>query len=245
MRGDKIAVYENALHQKIVFDNKFLFLESIDMTGTAGVHTAESLAFADGQVTISRQLAAKTIPCSFAFKNVKDDFYTKRRLEQIFNPKISGTLTVYTQKNKYQIDVYPQNVPTFQRDKVKYVYRFDVDFVADYPYWRVGDEQEIIGNSFKSANPLDIPLKIYYPADESTIYVTVNSKGFYLSARNFPVWVNTQNYTVTDENGNNCSQYISASHDIDEIFLKYGSNSIGRSNRNVRIFYQNLSLGEM
>ena len=66
MNGRKTAVWEDALGQRIVFDNKTFFLESIDMTGTSGVNTVENLAFADGQKTIKRKLGAKTIPCSFS-----------------------------------------------------------------------------------------------------------------------------------------------------------------------------------
>ena len=67
MRGNKTAVWQNGTGQEIVFDNRTFFLEDIDMTGTAGIHTVETLARADGQVSIAHQLAAKTIPCSFAW----------------------------------------------------------------------------------------------------------------------------------------------------------------------------------
>ena len=116
MRGNKTAVWRNALGQEIVFDNRTFFLESIDMTGTAGIHTAESLAMTDGQVTLDHHLGAKTIPCSFAWKDVKDDRWMQAYLTSLFNPTVSGTLTVYTREETYQIDCYPQDFPVFQRD---------------------------------------------------------------------------------------------------------------------------------
>ena len=52
MRGEKNVIYENSLGQRISFDNKKLFIESIDMTGTTGIHASESLASADGQTSV-------------------------------------------------------------------------------------------------------------------------------------------------------------------------------------------------
>ncbi len=147
MRGEKNVIYENSLGQRLVFDNRQLFIEYIDMIGTTGIHAAESLASADGQTSVYHQLGAKTIPCSFALKNINLDDYTKLYLESIFNPKLSGTLTVITKNDVYKIECRPQNFPTFKRDEVKFVYRFDVDFVADF---RFAYENRISGRRFNA-----------------------------------------------------------------------------------------------
>lgn len=175
MFGDKVVIWENDIGQSVTFDNEgTLFVESIDMTGTAGIHTVESLAMADGQVSVAHHLSAKTIPCSFAWYGEDDDGTIKRRLAQIFSPLHSGTLTVltshsgYSASAQYQIGCRPQNVPTFKRDTNLNVWRFDVDFVADFPYWRHGAEQVVTLNSSNvvvtSSCPFDIPPVIYIPA---------------------------------------------------------------------------------
>ena len=58
----KKVKYRNSLGQEVIFDNKIFFCERIDMTGTSGVHTSDTLAFSDGQITTNHQLSPKTIP---------------------------------------------------------------------------------------------------------------------------------------------------------------------------------------
>lgn len=249
MRGEKNVIYENSLGQRIVFDNKKLFIESIDMTGTTGIHAVENLAFSDGQTSVYHQLSAKTIPCSFALNTTNLDDYTKIYLESIFNPKLSGTLTVITKNDVYKIECRPQNMPTFKRDEVKFVYRFDVDFVADFPYWQKGAEIPLTLTSAEtfvySNNPIDLPMKIVFPAGVSTLF-NVNGKGFTLKAHDIPLTVDTQNFKVTNAGGQNCNQYIDATAQLDEVYFKYGQNKIICSPfNNVQIFYYNLSLGEI
>lgn len=249
MRGDKIVIYENSLHQRAVFNQKYLFCESIDMTGLSGIHSVQNLAFADGQATVSHQLAAKTIPCSFAFWNFQNDNYTKNLLENIFIPKSLGTLTVITKDNTYSIDCYPQNVPVFKRDEVKFVYRFDIDFVSDNSLWRKGNEISVTLNSAEtvilSDNPHDLPMKIVFPAGPATLF-NVNGKGFTLKKHTMPLTVDTQTFTVKDTQGKNQNQYIDATAELDEIFFHFGENKIICSPfSGVQIFYYQLSCGEM
>lgn len=249
MRGDKIVIYENSFHQKAVFNQKYLFCESIDMTGTAGIHSVQNLAFSDGQVTVSHQLGAKTIPCSFAFKNTQNDGYTKNLLENIFIPKDNGTLTVITKDNTYSIDCYPQNVPVFNRDEVKCVYRFDVDFVSDDSLWRKGNEIPVTLKSAEtvilSDNPHDLPMKIVFPAGPATLF-NVNGKGFTLKKHTMSLTVDTQTFTVKDNQGKNQNQYIDATAELDEIYFRFGENKIICSPfTDVKILYYQLSMGEM
>lgn len=249
MRGEKNVIYENSLGQRLVFDNRQLFIEYIDMIGTTGIHAAESLASADGQTSVYHQLGAKTIPCSFALKNINLDEYTKLCIESIFSPKLSGTLTVITKNDVYKIECRPQNVPTFKRDEVKFVYRFDVDFVADFPYWQKGAEISLslsAGETFVySNNPIDLPMKIVFPAGSATLF-NVNGRGFNLRKHTMPLTVNTQNFKVTNAAGQNKNQYIDATAQLDEVYFHFGENKIICSPfNNVQIFYYNLSLGEI
>lgn len=250
MRGDKIVIYENGLHQRAVFDQKYLFCESIDMTGTAGVHFTEQPALADGQAIVFSKLSAKTIPCSFAFKNTKDDSFTKTMLENIFNPKISGTLTVITKNHTYELSVRPQNQPTFKRDMVKFIYRFDVDFVSESSLWKMDSEITVpltaAETTLLSENPYDLPIKIVFPNCNSSTLFNVNGKGFTLKPHTMPLTVDTQNFSVRDVNGANQNQYIDATAQLDEVYFRFGENKIICSPfADVQIFYYQLSNGEM
>lgn len=248
----KKVIYRNSLGQEVVFDNKILFCESIDMTGNSGIHTTETLAFADGQVTTAHQLGAKTIPCSFALKDADRDIWLRDRLAAVFNPLVSGVLTVYDRENKYEIDVYPQNVPVFTKDKkVAFVWRWNVDFVADYPYWRVGvrhtiplthNSTKVIYNPCSVELPLEIDLK-----GRCTVAVSGGTERyFYIEPHpdGKSVTVNTKTYKITDESGNNVNYLIDANREIDKITLLPGENTVTfLSDNDGTMSYYHLSTG--
>lgn len=258
MRGNKTAVWRNALGQEIVFDNRTFFLESIDMTGTAGIHTVESLAMTDGQVTLDHHLGAKTIPCSFAWKDMQDDRWMQAYLTGLFNPTVSGTLTVYTREETYQIDCYPQDFPVFQRDSgVSYVWRWSVDFVADYPYWRKGTQRVHTLTSAQSTLvsrcPFEIAPDIYLPAC-GELWLAINGKGMTISAHEEAIVIKTETLEViTADDGENCNYLIDAQYEIDRLRIRYGTNTVIcalRSNNQLpdgesRLCYYNLSMGEV
>lgn len=260
MRGNKTAVWRNALGQEIVFDNRTFFLESIDMTGTSGIHTVESLALADGQVTLDHHLAAKTIPCSFAWKDVQDDRWMQNHLSNLFNPLIGGTLTVRTREETYSIDCYPTDVPVFKRNAVPYVWRWNVDFAADNPYWRKGTQRNVALSSLPLENggrvlvsqcPFEIAPDIYLPAS-GNLWIAVNGNGFSVSGHEESVIIKTGTLeVVTADTGQDRSYLIDAQYDIDRLRIGYGRNSItcglwsGGSPNGVLLSYYNLSMGEV
>lgn len=264
MRGNKTAIYRNSLGRELIFDNcGQLYLESIDMTGVSGIHTVESLAGADGQQTIESHLAARTIPCSFALLDPDNNGWIRRELAQIFSPLLNGTLTVYTKFDKYEIDVRPTNNPVFRMGEVDCVWRFDVDFVADYPLWRVGAPQvrtvPIVSIStstetiIRSDCAADIPPDIIVPAYQSSIALLQERRScFYLGARNYDVKINTRDFRVTKlSDGSNCSQLIDSNYDLSAIRLKYGDNTFkafctsGSGGQAIEFRYSRLSLGEV
>lgn len=259
MRGDKTAVYRNELGQEVIIDNWAILLEKIDMTGTTGVHTAEGLAGADGQYTVESRLGAKTIPCSFAIHGRRCDALVKEWLAQVFSPLLSGVLTVYTKRNKYSIDVKPQDAPSFERDQTApYIWRFDVDFVADFPYWRMGEELStgIVQSTTTIVSDCvhELPLRVYFPvpaSNESMLFV-LNDKGFSVSStiggtrRDFPIWVDTKNCTVTDADGNNTNQWVDETAPLNVMKLHYGTNTVGSYlATGYTVYYYKLSLGEV
>lgn len=258
MRGKKNLSYRNELGQEVVFDNRVLFLEAIDMIGTPGIHTAESLAMSDGQRTIRHQLGPKTIPCSFAVKDVGDVEWLKNRLTEVFFPKLTGTMTVLTMYGRYEIDCYPLNVPTFRMAENDGVWRFDVDFVADYPYWRVGDKKIISFSNavyhnvtIKSYCPYSIPIVAYLPANESDnkTHLYNNGTGLWLTGGHPALRINTKNFEIyTKQDGQwvkGGNQYISGSDRISNIEITYGTNTLYYEDNGAYIEYYDLSMGEI
>lgn len=244
----KTVIWENDKGLKAVFDNRRLFVESIDMTGTAGIHIVESLAFSDGQATIAHQLGAKTIPCSFALADKKGDMWLRQHLPLFFDPATEGTLTVYSGTDEYSIRCYPQSIPVFKRDAVPYVWRFDVDFVADFPYWSRGRKTiELEGHTtvVRSFSPFDTPVKISFPASNATPF-KINGDGFTLSSCEYPLIVDTKDFSVRDTQGNDRNNYIDATAPLDKIKLRYGQNTIFCPQYSgVSVSYDILSMGEI
>lgn len=261
-------IYRNALGQEVVFDNRVLYLEAIDMIGTPGIHAVEGLAGSDGQRTISHQLGAKTIPCSFAVKDVGNVEWLKNRLTEVFFPKLSGTMTVETMYSHYEIECYPLNVPTFKMAENDGVWRFDVDFSADYPYWRVGAERVVtIGSgdvdsgrllkTFKSDCPYDIHPTIIFPANSRGIVMNIASPnesraGFNIEPHDdFAIrLVSGPKFSmINTSTGASCTNYISASVSVGELLIKYGDNIVtvyyDGTIPELTISYHDLSMGEI
>lgn len=244
----KTVIWKNDKGLKAVFDNRRLFVESIDMTGSTGIHTVESLAFSDGQTTIAHQLGAKTIPCSFALADKKGDMWLRQHLPLFFDPKTEGTLTVYSGTEQYSIRCYPQNIPVFKRDAVPYVWRFDVDFVADFPYWSRGKRSiqlAYYSTAVKSSSPFDTPVRIAFPAGSATPF-EINGKGCTIASRDVPVVIDTKDFSVRDAQGNDKNYLIDATAPLDEMYLKYGDNNIFCPvYTGVEVSFDILSMGEI
>lgn len=258
MRGKKNLAWRNELGQEVVFDNRVLFLEAIDMIGTPGIHTAESLAMSDGQRTIRHQLGAKTIPCSFAIKDVGNVEWLKNRLTEVFFPKLSGTMTVETMYGHYEIECYPLNVPTFKMAENDGVWRFDVDFVADDPYWRKGGEhvRTLTGPSHEtlmSSCPFDIYPVIEFPAaDNSRVIAFKNSLGentIHIVEHDFPIRLTTKPFSMLNMNTNtSCTNYLTTSQQVGNLVIRYGENKIQGVTgyiTDIVIRYYELSMGEI
>lgn len=252
MQGKKNLIYRNSFGQEAVFDNRTLFLEAIDMVGTPIAHSTETLAFADGQQTTAHQLGAKVIPCSLAIKCVKNVEWLKRRLAQVFSDPKGGTMTVLTEYSRYEIDCYPLNVPTFAVAENDGVYRFDVDFVADYPYWREGDIKEYtfgsVGITISSDCTYALPLMITLPAAESPVFFYNNGTGIWVKAHENPLRINTKNYEVWERitgvwtKGGN--RFLDPSMSMDNVNIVYGTNAL-QSAEGVSFSFYNLSIGEV
>lgn len=262
MRGKKNLSYRNELGQEVVFDNRVLYLEAIDMIGTPGIHTAESLAMSDGQRTIRHQLGPKTIPCSFAVKDVGNVEWLKNRLTEVFFPKLSSTMTVETMYGHYEIECYPLNVPTFRMAENDGVWRFDVDFVADYPYWRKGAKQSITFtrgavNSYyiQSRCPYEICPDIYLPASLSSTQMTIKASdvvgGPTLSflAHDFSITLSTRKFDMRNANtGELCTNYLNPNVPVDDMRIRYGKNFVkvlSGVQDGIVVSWYDLSMGEI
>lgn len=235
--GIKKIRYTNSLGVSIDFDNKKLFCENMDLTGMPGTFSVDAFAYTNGQITTSRSIGGRTIPCSFALVDRNDDESLRNKLAAAFSPLLTGTLRIQTGNdmhgNVYEIDVYSSAVPVFKRDSgVWYVWRWDVNFVADYPFFRKHrpnivrlSERETVVASYST---IDVPIKITFPQTAQFRNVTTGT-GFNVRAAEghpFPITVDTAAFTITDSNGDDAGSAVSISDDISRVLLIPGNNTI-------------------
>ncbi len=216
---------------------KPFFLERIDAVSIQGAFSTDVLAQSVGQITVSKTLAARSIVCDFGLfltdKESRDKILND--MVALFNPLSNGVLKIETSNNTYEIDCYPNAVPSIQKnDNVYSVYRFTVDFICDYPYFR---KSGLITKNLKPKNgytdiysnsAVDTPVEIVVPAN--TGYpINNNTIGSGFTVNNpsdKKIFINTKDFTVIDEDGKDVSNYIDATADLGDFYLKYGYNHI-------------------
>lgn len=211
-----------------------LFCEEIDLTGTAGVFSSDNLVFSDGQVTTEVDLAPKTIPASFAFRDRFNDAYKRYRLEALFSPKYKGVLTVFNDHDVFSIDCRPKDIPVFKRSRDNpRIWRWDVEFSADFPYFRKGTVQnrKIITSAYtniRSTSLCNVPIEITFCAGTPFQNQTIGaSSGFSISmCGNESVTVNTQDFSVINQDGQKVNNCIDSTARLDNLCLLPGNNNI-------------------
>lgn len=232
------------------WDKAPLYLESIDATSLSGNFAVSTLARSVGQVTDYRTVGSRTIICNCAVW-VTDGDQILDEIIALFNPLRTGTLTITTDSGEYEIDCYPQAVPQIKNDdNRKDIYRFEVDFVCDYPFFRESHnvKKNLNAGTTKiySDSVIDTPVEIAIPArDTETLFVLANSVGnFALSVLpcSEQITVDTKTFTAVSENGQDISNKIAVASQIEDFKLVYGLNSI-TSSVPFTLCYYNLTLG--
>lgn len=234
----KMVKYKNENGLSLCFKNKKpYYFEKIDATGLGADFASDELARAVGQITTYKKIKAKTIPCDFAvwFTSEADKTDKLNYLINLFNPLSDGVLTLVTDTETYEIGCYPSAVPSIAKDdNVRTVYRFTVDFICDYPYFKqVGIINKPLENGINIINSSSIPntpVKIYIPdCSEGAIIQFQNTLGnntIKLLAVEGAVTVNTEKFTATAENGEDVTNKIDLSSKIENCMLTYGKNKI-------------------
>lgn len=241
--------FKNCYGEEIVFKKHYpLYFEAINTFGISGRFAVQELAFCDGQQTINYSASGKTILAKFAYWDKENDIFMRKKLERVFTPLRPGTLTVYDDWDKYEITVYPSGVPDFSEPGRK-VYKWDVNFVADDPYWkRMPPKKENLKpvllddydppaygceKTFRYCGSAPSAPIITFPpiggeSAKISIYIT-NSRGELLKLNittfDKPVTVDCHNMSVTDSSGDDCSHYLDANANIDTPYLTPGENT--------------------
>ena len=243
----KKVKFSNSLGE-LVFDNHLLYCESIDTTGNSVRFISEQLMGTHGNTTLSAWLNAKTVPCVCKFYDRNGNPAFRDYIIQVLNPLIVGELTVHGEYDTYTINCRPSEIPTFTRTDNKLIWAFNVDFIADYPFWRKGVLKNIplqSANTVKHISTMpDTPVKIYFPANIGTPPFSINGNGFsFTSSPEVGVYVDTRNYTVTGTDGKDYGNLIGTDN-IGKCVLQNGNNTIFcPTYQGVIVYYNELSLG--
>ena len=207
----KKVIFKNCYGEEITFTRHFpLYVEKIDTFGYSGRFNSDKLIDSPGQFTSSFDVSGKVMK--------------------------TGLLTVFdTDDMIYRIDAYPTAAPAFQR--TGRVIRWSVNFSADYPYWEKGYEDitaEVPANVVTAVyNPCMIsvpPILILPPYGARTIEKI--KPGTWTTVKRFSVndytdgklIINTKNFSVVNENGENKNNVLYTNAELDEMFLEPGVN---------------------
>lgn len=232
------------------------FLEKIDAASISGVFTTDIIPDCVGQVTTSRTFGARTVECELAvtFDSPDMELFKKQILSEItecFNPLSNGTLEIETDTGVYEINCYPQESPKFDNGKLPYIYRFTVDLVCDYPYFknkRVNKKDlpantSIIINSSSVIDNREIIITI--PSFDENFTLTNKSTNKEIRLIKFgggKVVLDVLNYSLTAVGNVDVSQFIDVNCDIENFCLKRGKNEL-LSNLDSMIEYRDILLG--
>lgn len=238
-----------------VKNKKPYYCEKIDAVGLNGIFTSDTLARAIGQLTTYKSVGARTVVCDFAvwLTDKRDRTDKLNHIINVFDPTKSGILTLTTDKETYSIECYPSAEPSIPMDSdVNTVYRFTVDFICDYPYFR---QQGIITKVLKSginvihsSSVPDTPVEIYIPdCSKGAIIQFRNSLGdntLNILAVDGAVTIDTNTFTAITESGEDVTNRVNLSSKIENCMLTYGKNEIILNvPESAKLSYYNLALG--
>lgn len=224
--------YTNAYGKEIFFDNIIWLCENMTLSGSAAKYSSQSLAFANGQYSADYFLDPLPLKFDFALRDNDSSGILRRHAADVFSCVLPGTITVYTDITEYHITAHLTAVPEFRRDGIRR-WKWSANFIADEPLWKRG---ELINSLTLSDyyttifNPCSVNIPItatFYTA--TTFHNGALSYGFSLS--HFPdgvtsVTVDTENFSVVDQSGNNVNYLLVSNTQIGDVFLKPGNNSI-------------------
>lgn len=252
----KMLKYENESGLSLCFRNKKpYYFEKIDATGLSGNFTSDTLAGAVGQITTNKSIGARTVVCDFALWLTDERNRTDRLnyIINLLNPMKSGILTLVTDTATYEIECYPSAVPSILKEKeISTVYRFTVDFICDYSYFRqLGVINKPITkgtNIINSSSVPDTPIKIYIPdCSKGAVIQFHNALGnntLKLLAVDGAVTVDTEKFTAVTDKGEDVTGKINLLSKIENCKLTYGENKIVFDvPASITISYYNLALG--
>ena len=254
----KKVLYQNSSgFQAVFYTYKLPLCESIDASGIGADFTSDSLTFADGQITTYKKLKPRQIPADFAL-SIVDEKEAERKLDymtKLFNPLDDGKLTLVNDIGTFEIYCSPAETPSFDNSKVSYVYRFSVDFVCDYPYFK---QLGAIGRTITATNGVaqiiksnsvpDTPVQIFIPdctnGADIEIYNSKYSAKIVVLSHDKAVTVDTRTFKVIDATSVDVSNKIKVSSSIEDFLLTYGDNKIYLAGTDsVIISYNNLMIG--
>ena len=206
-------------------------LEGIDGCSIDAVIISEGLAGQSGQVTIERTLPGRAITLQLSavlpYENHRQDMLDE--ILAVFDPTLDGKLRIITKNADFEIDCYPMSVPLPEKTAVGYKYNFEVKLFADDPFFKRGAE---ISKQFTenynyihSRSTVHVPMKVIFPAGYSGPF-SVNGVGTTMMGYNGIRILDTSDASLVDEQGNDVSQFMNCTAEMDQTYLKYGKNLV-------------------
>lgn len=234
----RMVRYTNAYGEQLIFDNKVLFCEEMHIGAAQAKFNAQPRAFDDGQYSSDYKTEPLPLSFRFALRDRENNEFLRNKVVDVFTSTKPGTITVYTENEKYTIQAHLVARPDFQRVGSR-IYRWEASFVADFPYWKKGSvmlEKELTvregdtgaSGVISSRSPVPVPVVIEIEGVGS-VFVYINGKYIYIDIpanANLPISIDTENFKVKDANGQNKNNYIASGREIGDLYLEPGSNIV-------------------
>ena len=232
----RMVRYTNAYGEQLIFDNKVLFCEEMHIGAAPAKYNAQPRAFDDGQYSSDYKTEPLPLSFRFALRDRENNEFLRNKVVDVFTSTKPGTITVYTENEKYTIQAHLVARPDLQRVGSR-IYRWEASFVADLPYWKKGSvmlEKELAlpgSAAIISRSPLPVPVIIeIHATGQVYIHNDSNNEWIYMTIPEgysaLPVSIDTENFNVKNALGTNVNQFISSEHDIGDFCIEPGSNSI-------------------
>lgn len=236
--------YKNCYGVELFFDNITFLCESMEISKATARYTSQIPLQSSGQVTGDYYCSSLPMRFSCALRDTKDLITNRQLVDRVFSPLAPGELTILTDEGDFKITAHQTARPEFVRAG-SHAYRFELEFIADDPFWRFGEEKSIaLNNGSTVVNNLSsvaVPFKVKVTAAGHVVNATIG-KGFSFGAppSGVPYYViNTEDYSVTGSNGANLNYLLDPTY-LDNAALLPGENTLQTSTSGLVVYWQTL-----
>lgn len=222
--------YRNCYGQEIFFNNKTFLCESMEISKATARYNAHTPISNDGQVTSDYYCSPLPMRFSCALYDPKDLIANRRLVDRVFSSLAPGELTIRTDEGNFKITAHQTARPELVRAG-SHAWRFELEFIADDPYWKFGEEnsKSLIAdnNTIVNYSSVAVPFRLKVTESGHLVNTTIG-RGFSFGAPPSGVdyyIINTEDYSVKGSDGSDLNYLLNPTN-LENAALLPGTNII-------------------